>query len=73
MKGIEPSAENSQLVESQPVSEHGEPAYTQIRAQILDNDRRDLSQVVNAWAELPAALKAGIVAIVNTATNKGGQ
>jgi hypothetical protein len=33
----------------------------------------DLSLVVNAWADLPAALKAAILAIVNTATVKGGQ
>jgi hypothetical protein len=32
-----------------------------------------LSQVVAAWAELPDAFKAAILAIVRTATNKGGQ
>jgi hypothetical protein len=33
----------------------------------------DLSLVVTAWAELPAPLKAAILAIVKTATEKGGQ
>jgi len=32
----------------------------------------DLSRVVTAWAELPAALKAAILAIVDTATHKEG-
>ena len=30
----------------------------------------DLSRVITAWAELPDALKAAILAIVNTATDK---
>jgi len=34
---------------------------------------QDLSRVVTAWAGLPDALKAAILAIVNTATNRGGQ
>jgi len=37
------------------------------------NEWRDLSQVVAAWGELPVALKAAILAIVDTARNKGGQ
>jgi hypothetical protein len=73
VKGIEPSSQSSQPVESQTSAEPSEPAYTQIGAQIQGNDRRDLSQVVNAWAGLPGALKAGILAIVNTARNKEGQ
>jgi hypothetical protein len=48
-------------------------SYTQTGAQIQGNDWRDLSQVVAAWGELPAALKAAILAIVDTAANKGGQ
>jgi hypothetical protein len=73
VKGIEPSAEHSQTVESQSVVEHSNAAYTQIRAQIQGNDGRDLAQIVNAWGDLPAALKAAILAIVNTATNREGQ
>jgi hypothetical protein len=73
VKGIEPSSQTSQPVESQTSAEPSEAAYTQIGAQIQGNDRRDLSLVVNAWAGLPAALKAGILAIVNTARNKEGQ
>ncbi|MGO8699454.1 MAG: tyrosine-type recombinase/integrase [Limisphaerales bacterium] len=42
------------------------PGYTQIRAQIQGNDGRDLTHVVNAWAGLPAAFKAAILAIVNS-------
>ena len=40
--------------------------------QIQGDDGRGLARVVNAWADLPAALKTAIVAIANTATNKGG-
>jgi hypothetical protein len=72
VKGIEPSSQTPQPVESQPSAEPSETAYTQIGAQIQGNDRRDLAQVVKAWAELPVALKAGILAIVNAARNKGG-
>ncbi len=72
-KGFELSAQNPQPAEIQYTPGEGERAYTQIGAQIQGNDRRDLAQVVNAWAELPAALKAGILAIVNTARNKEGQ
>jgi hypothetical protein len=32
---------------------------------------QDLSRVVTAWVDLHAPLKAAILAIVNTATNKG--
>jgi hypothetical protein len=71
VKGIEPSTQNSQLVENQHVSEHADASYTQIRAQILDNDRRDLSHVVNAWAGLPGAFKAAILAIVNSTPRSG--
>jgi CO dehydrogenase/acetyl-CoA synthase alpha subunit len=71
-KGFELSALNSQPLENQSVAEHGETPYTQLYAQILDNDRRDLSQVVKAWAGLPAAFKAAIMAIVNS-THRSGE
>jgi hypothetical protein len=73
VKGIEPSPQNPQAAENQYAPTDEERAYTQLRAQIQGNDGRGLAQVVNAWAELPAALKAAILAIVNTATDKGGQ
>jgi hypothetical protein len=72
-KGFEPFASNLQHTENQYVAEHANAAYTQIRAQIQGNDGRDLAQIVNAWGDLPAALKAAILAIVNTATNREGQ
>jgi len=67
VKGIEPSTQNPQAAEIQHAPKDGETAYTQIRAQIQGKDGRDLSQVVNAWAGLPAALKAAILAIVQVA------
>jgi hypothetical protein len=73
VKGIEPSKHNPQVAENQQAPTDGERAYTQIRAQIQGNDGRDLAQIVNAWGDLPAALKAAILAIVNTATNREGQ
>jgi hypothetical protein len=64
--GIEPSAQSSQPVESQPSAESTKAAYTQIRARIQGNDGRDLSEVVNAWANPPPAFKAAILAIVKS-------
>jgi len=66
VKGIEPSAEHSQAVDSQSVVEHPDGAHTQISAQIQGNDGRDLSRVVNAWPGLPAAFKAVILAIIES-------
>ncbi|HUD84363.1 MAG TPA: hypothetical protein VMQ67_12700, partial [Candidatus Saccharimonadales bacterium] len=43
VKGIEPSPQTSQPIESQTSAEPSEPAYTQIGAQIQGNDGRDLS------------------------------
>jgi hypothetical protein len=71
-KGFEPSAVNLQPAEIQHLPEQGETDYTQIRAQIMGNDGRDLAQVVNAWAGLPAAFKAAILAIVGS-NEKGGR
>jgi hypothetical protein len=72
-KGFEPSPQNPQPVGNEHDGSNGERGYTQPRAQITGNDWRDLSQVVAAWGVLPAALKAAILAIVDTARNKGGQ
>jgi len=33
----------------------------------------DLCKVINAWPDLPPALKAAILAIVNSATEAGGK
>jgi hypothetical protein len=73
VKGIEPSKHNPQVVENQKAPTGGDRAYAQVRAQIQGNDGRDQAQVVNAWADLPPPLKAAILAIVTTATNKEGQ
>jgi hypothetical protein len=49
-----------------------EEVYAVLRAVELKNDAQllptdpDLSVVVNAWAKLPSALKAGIVAMIKT-------
>jgi len=73
VKGIEAFANNSQPAENQRATQEGERAYTQIRAQIEKPLEPDLAAVVAAWPSLSAPLKAAIVAIANTATNKGGQ
>jgi hypothetical protein len=72
-KGFEPSPQNPQVAANQPVTNDGETGYTQPRAQIQGNDWRELSQVVAAWGELPATLKAAILAIVDSVKIKGGQ
>ena len=73
VKGIEPSAQNPQVAENQGAAKDGERAYTQIRAQIQGHEGRGLSQVVDAWPRLSAPLKAAILAIVSTVTDKEGQ
>jgi len=73
VKGIEASAEISQVAEHQHATQDGERGYTQIRAQIEKPLEPDLAAVVAAWPSLSAPLKAAIVAIANTTTNKGGQ
>jgi len=73
VKGIEACADNSQPADNQYAAQDGERAYTQIRAQIEKPLEPDLAAVVVAWPSLSAPLKAAIVAIANTATNKGGQ
>ena len=67
VKGIEASAQNPQVAENQGVPTDSQRDYTQLCAQIQGKDGRDLSQVVEAWAELPAPLKAAILAIVDAA------
>lgn len=66
VKGIEPSLENSQKAQNQPLSPHAPDGYTQGRAQIAGAACPELAQVVGAWANLPAPLKAGILAIVRS-------
>jgi hypothetical protein len=73
VKGIEACADNPQVAEHQRATQEGERGYTQIRAQIGKPLAPDLAAVVVAWPSLSAPLKAAIVAIANTATNKGGQ
>jgi hypothetical protein len=73
VKGIEVFTENPQVADNQHPTQEGERGYTQIRAQIEKPLEPDLAAVVAAWPSLSAPLKAAIVAIVNTATNKGGQ
>jgi hypothetical protein len=73
VKGIEAFTDNPQVAEHQQATQEGERAYTQIRAQIGKPLEADLAAVVATWPSLSAPLKAAIVAIANTATNKGGQ
>jgi hypothetical protein len=71
--GIEAFTDNPQTAENQHTTQEGEGGYTQIRAQIEKPLEPDLAAVVAAWPSLSAPLKSAIVAIANTATNKGGQ
>jgi hypothetical protein len=73
VKGIEAFANNPQVAQIEHIPGDGARAYTQIRAQIEKPLEPDLAAVVAAWPSLSAPLKAAIVAIANTATNKGGQ
>jgi hypothetical protein len=73
VKGIEPSAETSQVAKNQSVPTSAEDTYTQGRAQIQDSSCGDLAQVVGAWSSLSQPLKAAILAIVGVAKNGGAQ
>jgi hypothetical protein len=69
-KGFEPSAQNSELVDSQVPPQPDKSDYTQIRAQILDSSSPDLAKVVAAWSKLSAPLKAAILAIIATSESQ---
>ena len=73
VKGIEAFTHNPQVVELEHVPGSDARGYTQIRAQIEKPLEPDLAAVVASWPSLSAPLKAAIVTIANTATNKGGQ
>ena len=66
VKGIEPSAQGSQCAEKQAFPQSAPGDSTQIRAQILGELGPELARVVTIWPKLPAALKAAILAIVNS-------
>ena len=72
-KGIEAFADNPQAAEIKHIPGDDARAYTQPYAQIEKPLEPDLAAVVAAWPSLSAPFKAAIVAIANTATNKGGQ
>jgi len=65
-KGFEPSAQKSELIDSQASSQTDKSDYTQICAQIPGELGTDLSRVVAAWSKLSAPLKAAILAIINS-------
>jgi hypothetical protein len=73
VKGIEACADNSQPADNRQATQEVERGYTQIRAQIEKPLEPDLAAVVAAWPSLSAPLKAAIVAIANTVTDKKGQ
>ena len=73
VKGIEAFTHNPQVAQIEHIPGDDARGYTQIRAQIGKPLEPDLAAVVAAWPSLSAPLKAAIVAIANTATNKGGQ
>ena len=68
MKGIEPSAEVSEVADIQSIATSPENGNTQIRAQMAGAMGRDLSRVVAAWSQLSAPLRAAILAIVISAS-----
>jgi hypothetical protein len=65
-EGFEPSSENPLVASNQSVACSVENGNTQIRAHTGDALGRDLSCVVGAWSQLPATLKAAILAIVSS-------
>jgi len=70
--GFEPTPDSSQAIEDQSNSNASAGGYTQIGAQISDEDCRSLSRVTSAWPRLSAGLKLAILAIVDAEGRKGG-
>ena len=71
-KGFEPLPINSQASENQAVTESPRGGYTHGYAQISGASCPDLAKVVTGWAKLPAALKAAILAIVDSVLTVNG-
>jgi hypothetical protein len=70
--GFEPAAESSQEIENQSEADQALGGYTQIRAQISDEDRRALARVVESWPQLGGGLRLAILAIVDAERREGG-
>ena len=71
VKGIEAFTDNPQVAQIEHIPGDDARGYTQIRAQIEKPLEPDLAAVVAAWPSLSAPLKAGILAIVNSAPHSG--
>jgi hypothetical protein len=65
-KGFEPSPTDSEASQNHLVTQSSREGYTHGYAQISGASCPDLAKVVTAWAKLPAALKAAILAIVGS-------
>ena len=61
--GLEPKAKSPVALENQRISEPGAPKASPAACPPVPADE-DLAAVVGAWPDLPAAVKAGIVAMV---------
>jgi hypothetical protein len=70
--GFEPAGDSSEVTEDQNTEDPAARAYTQIRAQIPDADKRMLAQVVESWPRLSGGLKLAILSIVDAAKGQGG-
>ncbi len=70
-EGIEAFTDNPQVAQIEHIPGDDAGGYTQIRSQIEKPLEPDLAAVVAVWPSLSAPLRAAIVAIANTATNKG--
>jgi hypothetical protein len=65
-KGFEPFTKKSEFIDSQTLAQSDKSDCTQLRAQILGHLGPELTLVVASWSKLPSALKAGILAIVQS-------
>ena len=64
--GLEPAANESQVVDSQRRCKEAVGRVLQIHLQITGQDSRDLAQLVESWPRLPGTLKAAILAIAGS-------
>ena len=69
-RGLEPLSENAQPVVTTGLTQDDESVLAPCLALSVQNDP-DLRAVVTAWPELPEAIRVGIVAMVQAATETG--
>ena len=75
VKGIEPSAQSSQVVDTQCSATTANTGVSHIRSQIPGSLSPELAQLVEKWPQLPCSVQNAIIAIAEAVhqPNEGGE